>query len=131
MRLRSLQSWTWVTALALLGMLMHAGLTARHAVNMGLHAGGGVDVAIVICHGDGTLPTVTQLPMPDDPAGKLHGTCPVCVGAVAGAAMLPAVAFSLFKTRIDASHDEPQRSRFEPSRGELPPPGCGPPRLRA
>lgn len=125
MRLRWLQSWTWVKALAVLGVLMHAGLTVRHAVHATQLAAS--DFALVICHGDGTALTESRLPVPDDPAGDIRGKCPVCNGAIAGAAVLPAVARWLTNVRAEASRDDRERQRFVLSRCEVPRPGRGPP----
>jgi hypothetical protein len=125
MRLRWFQSWTWVTALAVLGLLLHAGLLVRHGVQA--TQAGAADLVLTICHGDGTAPTETRWPQPGDPAGSQKTPCPVCTGALAGAAVLPAEAVLPLAWTFEAALDVGSALVIFPARTEVPPPGRGPP----
>jgi hypothetical protein len=129
MQLRWLQSWTWVKALAVLGVLMHAGLTVRHAVHATQVAS--ADLVLTLCRGDGSTPTETRWPMPGDPAGSQKTPCPVCTGAMAGAAVLPAQTGLPLVLTFEAAAEVGSALVIVPARTEVPPPGRGPPSQNA
>ncbi len=129
MRLRWLHCWTWTKALAVLAVLMHAGLTVRHTVHATQLAA--ADLVLMFCHGDGTAPTATRWPQPGDPAGAPKAPCPVCTGAFAGAALLPVQAVLPAPLRVPAALDFAAVSAIVPVRAEVPPPGRGPPHQNA
>jgi hypothetical protein len=125
MPLRASQSWTWVKALAVLGVLLHAGLLVRHAVHATQSAAS--IFAIVICKGDATGLVNARLPQPDDPLGPQHAPCPACTAAADNTAILPPVGGA---TRHIQLAQTPERNRPSASvvrRAEVPPPGRGPP----
>lgn len=79
-----------ISLVAVLGMLVHAGLLVRHN---GMMLDAAFDrIALIfagqiICHdADGTTKLSENLP--HHPSGKMPN-CPVCMGALAGAAILP------------------------------------------
>lgn len=81
----------WVTLLAVVGVLLHAGLVTRHATAMVqtrlLHQAIVADLAI-ICHSDGTIGSragIVDLPLP----GQSEETCPICLGQISATALLP------------------------------------------
>jgi len=80
-----------VSLLALIGVLLHAGLVARHNVSM--VAAGLADqdldkVLGVICHAETSSASSKSLPNVPDPNGKLKG-CPICMGCISAAVVLP------------------------------------------
>ena len=126
MQLRWLQCWTWVKALAVLAVLMHAGLTVRHAVHVARVATAGI--IFVICHGDGTAPAQARGLMQRDGSGSQAGSCPICDGVIGGAVMLPPPTAAMGVPLQVAAAAKPSRPmRTQIARSEMPPPGRGPP----
>lgn len=119
-----------VSLLAIVGVLLHAGLLARHNGMMLqatlLHQELATALG-VICHGEGggTQRTATPVDLPA-PTGD-QSECPICMGMSAAAAVLPAfelptVTFSGETTRL-AMIAEIIRQRLD----RLVPPPRGPP----
>jgi len=79
----------WAGLVALLGVLLHAGLLVRHNSSV-LAAALQLDPAFgVIC--GGASPPDTQGDTPDAPAPSKSGSkCPICMGAAPGIAVLAA-----------------------------------------
>lgn len=74
-----------VNLVALLGVLVHAGLVVRHnAVMLGAHLDrqGLIAALGVICHGSGQDAAVTdaELPWVPPPSEQQTGECPLCAG---------------------------------------------------
>jgi hypothetical protein len=121
-----------VSLLALLGVLLHAGLLVRHStmmlnaklLNQELAAALGV-----ICHSDGTtsrLPA-SDLPALPEPPGN-QGDCPLCMGLMAVAVLpsndLPSFAPDLASARIAVVSEV-----IAPRLSAVCPPARGPPRI--
>ena len=84
----------FVNLVALLGVLVHAGLAVRHSqVMLGAHLERqGLMAALgVICHGNGQATTSVdaELPWLPPPADQQTGECPLCAG-LASVAVLAA-----------------------------------------
>jgi hypothetical protein len=91
MRLRVFQSWTWVKALAVLGVLMHAGLLARHTVQAGTTGVRAILTDAGYCDASSVAAGQEQAPH-----APWHGvSCPICTGAMAAPALLPKPAIIL------------------------------------
>jgi hypothetical protein len=82
----------WIALVAMIGVLLHAGLIVRHNVmvlSAQLEHGALVSALRVICHGHGgtaELPAgeVPSLPQPEQD----RGSCPLCAGLAPVAAVL-------------------------------------------
>lgn len=87
---------TSVRIIAIVGIVLHAGLLVRHNSSVlaaNLQASSLFVALAEICHGGGVqlseAPDIPQLP----PPGGDSGSCPICKGCVAAAAVLPTVDF--------------------------------------
>jgi hypothetical protein len=131
MRLRVLQdcrTWTWVRALALLAVLMHAGLLVRHSVSAA-HAAGVSALPGAFCTADAA--TEFGQRFPEQPAPSQNTTpCPVCTGCVGAAALLPtpsAINHWFKSLPVPVTRDHGSLRSFATG---LPPPNRGPPLVR-
>jgi hypothetical protein len=123
----------WISIVAMLGVLLHAGFLVRHSVAMAeatlAHHAILADLASLCraSHAEGRVPAsdLPALPRPSDTAG-----CPICSGLVSAFAVtgpqqaaLPvtvAAAPRLFNVALAAA--QPRRSAHPPARG--PPAGA-------
>ena len=85
----------WISFVALLGVLLHAGLLVRHnAVMLNaklLHSEIAATLG-VICHTDGTTARLPVSQIPDVPAqSEGLGDCPICAGLASVAAIVPSL----------------------------------------
>lgn len=86
-------SSTLLRYLAIIGIILHAGLIVRHnAAMLGSHlqlAALTADLA-EICHGAGGSSTDDQQQLPEMPSsGGDLGSCPICTGCISAVAVLP------------------------------------------
>ena len=125
MPLRSLHRLNWINVLALFGVLMHAGLQARHAA-----LAGGRDSA-AICRIDGGAGTA-RIHSPSPGLDLLDGQlCLVCTGAVHVVAILPQAAGDLDMGRLAPIAQRPAFMGRQGDGDGLPPSNRGPPLLFA
>lgn len=127
----------WVTALAILGVLLHAAMLVRHGVTrIGQEqqaltlseAGppGNLDFSL-ICHSPkaDSASLGKLLPQGAPPAGNKD--CPICSGLCAAAVMpAPLITMSLV-LRLDFQHRWPPRDLRVETLKQVRPPGRGPP----
>lgn len=82
-----------ISLVAMLGVLLHAGLIVRHSTIMlsaKLLHNDLVSALGVICHSDGTIKEVPASELPAVPApSDTQSDCPICMGMIAAAAVLP------------------------------------------
>ena len=118
-----------VVAVAMLGVLLHAGLLVRHGgmtiqkqfLNADLAAAGSV-----ICHSDGT----TEPGRPIAPGSTDQGDCPLCQGMMT-AAVLPAAAPDISTFASPSSRLVMIAARIATRLEWLSPPPRGPPAFPA
>lgn len=81
---------TWVSLLALFGVLLHAGFIVRHNTSMfSTTPGQALANAVgVICHAGTGSASSKSLPNVPDPRGKNYG-CPICMGCISAVAVMP------------------------------------------
>jgi hypothetical protein len=122
----------WISFLAVLGVLLHAGAVVRHHIVMlGLPASPSAEQTLladlqVICHGTGDQPALAG---GDAPSGRtpadIKRNCPLCAGLAGPFALtapLPTVAVRLTATQAPVSAlaavlDELPRTLHPPTRG--------------
>jgi hypothetical protein len=124
-----MRSRKWISVLALLGVLMHAGAIARHNAVM---AGATFQYRALltglsqICHGSATGDAAAALPFVPRPSDAQNG-CPVCSGL--------SPAFALVAPKLDVAFvPAPVAIAFHPDALRIPasghavcPPARGPP----
>ena len=131
MPFRWLHKLHWVKALAVLGVLMHAGLLVRHHVQMVALASFDGGALGVLCHSDGGLKRIHLQTIPGAPASPDEPQCPLCVGALASAAVLPVVAIVReWPEQLVLDLASPDAEPCFAQTG-LPPPNRGPPPVAA
>ena len=116
----------WAGLVALLGVLLHAGLLVRHNSSV-LAAALQLDPAFgVIC--GGASPPDTQGDTPDAPAPSKSGSkCPICMGAAPGAALLDAAAPVCHTPALSASRLAIAADTVTPRTPAAHPPSRAPP----
>lgn len=97
--------WKQIIGLvALVGMLLHAGLSVRHSTMILAHKLAQIDLIqslTVSCHGAGGTSLVDASHLPDIPdTNNTAGECPMCMGMASAALALPVM--EVFKPRLDA-----------------------------
>lgn len=129
MHLRGQCRQTWICIVAVFGMLVHAGLFARHVAAAAWPTSSGS--AMLLCTGHGTQAAASERGapdlLPDAPPATDWTPCPVCVGCAPAAAILTIVdAWSAVRPAQAVAAAYRQRDEAW-ARTEVPPPGRGPP----
>ena len=123
-----------INLVALIGVLMHAGMIVRHQQMMlGAHLErqGLISALGVICHGNGqaTAPSDSEVPWVPLPSDQQNNQCPLCAGLASAVAM---AAIAECGVPVQFRTAAPQIVRYEARPVEIAsvrPPTRGPPLL--
>lgn len=124
----------YINLVAVIGMLMHAGMVVRHhQVMLGAHLERQdlIGALGVICHSNGQATTVSDADVPwvPLPSDQQHAQCPLCAGLASAVALAASAECSVpvrFRTAA------PPLMRYEPRPVEIAsvrPPSRAPPHL--
>ena len=117
-----------ISLLAVIGVLLHAGLLVRHNGVMLDAAMDRIALAFaggIICHGGEDAQPGSGLP---SPSGKLPN-CPVCVSVAASVAILPPLVILLGKSQTSSLHTAVVDQQIDRRADDIRPPSRAPPRV--
>jgi hypothetical protein len=100
----------FISILAAIGVLLHAGLVVRHnSIMLGLALQPAHSAqTTIICHGDGLVTVADDFGLPGEkPAKQQKTACPVCTGLMPALALLASFCGDIARPTMVLAHHKP------------------------